>query len=71
MTNVDILFRYSGQPSERELFALSNAREVYGIRRLVFDREASTLTVEYDATRLRPAEVESKLRMHGLPVVPA
>ncbi len=76
MTNVDIVFRYSGQPSERELFALSNAREVYGIRRLVFDREASTLTVEYDATRLNAATVTQLVRRSGLqlieevPVVP-
>ena len=29
------------------------------------------LTVEYDATRLRPAEVEGKLAARGIPVVPA
>jgi hypothetical protein len=29
------------------------------------------ITVEYDATRLRPAEVESALAGAGIPVVPA
>ena len=27
MTTVEILFRYSGQPSEPEIFALANARD--------------------------------------------
>lgn len=69
MTNVDIVFRYSGQPSERELFALSNTREVYGIRRLQFDRSASTLTVEYDATRLNAATVTQLVRRSGLELI--
>jgi len=69
MTNVDIVFRYSGQPAERSVFALSNAREVYGIRRLAFDRAASTLTVEYDATRLNAATVAQLVRRSGLELV--
>jgi hypothetical protein len=69
MTTVEILFRYSGQPSEPEIFALANAREVYGIRRLSFDREASTLLVEYDATRLNAATVTQLVRRSGLQVV--
>ena len=39
------------------MFALANARDVYGIRRLSFDRAAQTLRVEYDATRLNAAMV--------------
>lgn len=69
MTTVDIIFRYSGQPSESELFALGNAREVYGIRRLSFDRAASTLLVEYDATRLNAATVTSLVRRSGLQLI--
>jgi hypothetical protein len=69
MTNVDILFRYSGQPSEPEIFALANAREVYGIRRLSFDRSASTLLVEYDATRLNAATVTQLVRRSGLQLI--
>jgi len=52
MTTVDILFRYAAPPTEAATFALANTREVYGIRRLTFDRATSTLRVEYDATRL-------------------
>lgn len=69
MTTVEILFRYKGQPSEPEIFALANAREVYGIRRLSFDREASTLLVEYDATRLNAAAVTQLVRRSGLELI--
>ena len=69
MTTVEILFRYSGQPSEAELFALANAREVYGIRHLSFDRAASTLLVEYDATRLNAATVTQLVRRSGLQLI--
>ena len=69
MTTVDIVFRYAGQPREAEIFALANAREVYGIRRLSFDRTASTLLVEYDATRLNAATVTQLVRRSGLELV--
>jgi hypothetical protein len=69
MTTMDILFRYGAQPSEAVLLALSGAREVYGIRRLVFDREKQTVLVEYDATRLSGAVVASLMRRAGLDVV--
>jgi len=69
MTTVEIVFRYTGQPSESETFALANAREVYGIRRLSFDRAASTLLVEYDATRLTAATVTALVRRSGLELI--
>jgi hypothetical protein len=69
MTTIEIVFRYSGQPSEAEIFALGNAREVYGIRRLAFDRTASTLLVEYDATRLNAATVTQLVRRSGLQLI--
>ncbi len=69
MTTVEIVFRYTGMPSESEIFALANAREVYGIRRLNFNREASTLLVEYDATRLTAATVTALVRRSGLELI--
>ncbi len=45
MTTVEILFRYTTPPTESQVFALSNTRDVYGIRRLSFDRSARTLRV--------------------------
>ena len=69
MTNVDIVFRYAEQPSEAAVFALAGTREVYGIRQLSFDREAKTVRVEYDATRLNASVVAGLLRRAGLELV--
>lgn len=69
MTTVDLVLRYATQPTEAVAFALANAREVYGIRRLCFDRGASTLRVEYDATRLNAAAVIKLVRNAGLQVI--
>lgn len=68
MTTVDILYRYATPPTEAVTFALANAREVYGIRRLIFDRAARTLRVEYDATRLDAAAVTKLVRQAGLEI---
>ena len=56
-------------PTEAVTSALANAREVYGIRRMTFDRQAHTLRVEYDATRLNAAEVTRLVRNAGLQIV--
>jgi hypothetical protein len=77
MTSVEIQFRYAVPPTETVAFALSSIREVYGIRRLKFDRAARTLFVEYDATRLNAATVAKLVHQAGLeteaeaPLVPA
>lgn len=68
MTQLEILYRYTTQPTEAVVFALANTREVYGIRRLTFDREARTLRVEYDATRLNAASVTQLVRQAGLEI---
>jgi len=68
MTTVDILFRYATPPTEAVTFALGNMREIYGIRRLEFDRAARTLRVEYDATRLDAAIVTNLVRQAGLEI---
>jgi len=68
MTTVDILYRYGNPPTEAAVFALANIKEVYGIRRLSFDREAHTLLVEYDATRLNGPAVTKLVRDAGLDV---
>ena len=69
MTTVEIVLRYAAPPTEAITFALANTREVYGIRRLSFDREAHTLRVEYDATRLNAASVMQLVRQAGLQVI--
>ncbi len=66
MTQLDILFRYGVAPTEAGTFALANIKEVYGIRKLIFHREARTLLVEYDATRLNGPAVTKLVRQAGL-----
>jgi hypothetical protein len=69
MTTVEILFRTAAPPSDAAALALASAREVYGIRRLNFDRAAQTLCVEYDATRLNAAAIEKLIRQTGIEIV--
>lgn len=68
MTTVDIVFRYSAPPTEPVALALARVRDVYGIRRLNFDRDARTLCVEFDATRLNAAVVTRLVREAGLDI---
>jgi hypothetical protein len=68
MTTVEILYSYTTQPDENAVLALANAKDVYGIRKLCFDRIAKTLRVEYDATRLTAAAVTKLVRSAGLEI---
>jgi hypothetical protein len=68
MTQVEILYRYTTQPTEASVFALASTKDVYGIRRLTFDHAARTLRVEYDATRLNAANVTQLVRQAGLEI---
>jgi len=68
MTTVEILYRYTTPPTEHVALALADIKDVYGIRRLRFDRTARTLRVEYDATRLTSASVTKLVREAGLEI---
>jgi hypothetical protein len=70
MSTVEILFRYSTPPTSQTALALARTLEVYGIRRLCFNRAARTLRIEYDATRLNPAAVANLMRQAGLDIAP-
>jgi len=69
MTQLDVLFRYEGHPTEAAMAAIGNLREVYGIRRISVDEEWKTIRVEFDATRLAAPTIFQLLRRTGLPVV--
>lgn len=69
MTQLEVLYRFERHPSEAAMFALGNARDVYGIRRIKFDPEWKTIRVEYDATRLNKAIVFELLRRAGIDLV--
>lgn len=65
MTAVEVLFRYGMPPGEKEMSALGQVSDVYGIRRVQFDEPDRKIRIEYDATRLNEATVENLLRKAG------
>jgi TolB-like protein len=69
MTQLDVMYRYSAVPSEAAMMALGRVREVYGIRRIVFNDAQKMVRVEYDATRLTEPIVHQLLRRSGLDVI--
>ena len=70
MTKVQIHFRLQKPLDDLLLQRISDAYALYGIQRIQIDPSMEGLTVEYDATRLRPAEVESAMARAGIPVEP-
>jgi hypothetical protein len=71
MTRVQIHFRLREPLNDDMLARLSDARAIYGIQKVHVDSGLDSLMVEYDATRLRPAEVEAALACAGIAVAPA
>ena len=73
MTKVELRFRLARPLDASLLPRLSDLRAVYGIKAANVSPSQESLTVEYDATRLQPADVEAALRRAGIPLaaVPA
>ncbi len=68
LTKLQARFKLENALDEPLLAQISNAQAIYGIEWIKLDSSMTGLTVEYDATRLRPAELEAALRNHGLAV---
>ena len=68
MTKVQIHFHLQKPLDDVLLARISDAYAIYGIQKIQVAPREDGLTVEYDATRLRPAEVESALASAGIPV---
>jgi hypothetical protein len=68
MTKVQMRFRLQKPLDENLLSRISDTYSIYGIQKIQVNPSLDGLTVEYDATRLRPAEVEAALASAGLPV---
>jgi hypothetical protein len=66
MTLLDVVFKYGTPPGEKEMGALNNAWEVYGVRKIKFDEKERTIRVEYDASRLNDGEIAGILRRAGI-----
>ncbi len=69
MTLLDVVFKYGTPPGEREMLALNNAWEVYGVRKIKFGEQEHTIRVEYDATRLNDDETAAILRRAGIDLI--
>ena len=61
-------FRSSKPLDEPLLERIRDLHAVYGVLGVQVAPSLDVLTVEYDATRLRPAEVESALERAGIAV---
>jgi len=70
MTKVQIRFRLTGALDETLLERIADAHAIYGIHRVSVNPSLDGLTVEYDATRLSPADVEAALAGAGIPIAP-
>jgi hypothetical protein len=68
MTQLEVRFRFGATPGEKEMRGLDTLRDVYGIRRIVFDEKDRIIRVEFDASRLKEPAVASLLRRAGIDV---
>ena len=72
MTKVQFQYKLTRRMDDEALLdAVARAHGVYGFVRVVPSPQLDGLTVEYDASRLNPNEVEDWLHRSGLPVVAA
>jgi hypothetical protein len=68
MTKIQVQFRLRKPLDDSLLRAISDVHTVYGIQRIQLAPSLDKLTVEYDASRLRPSEVEAALANAGIPL---
>ena len=70
MTKVQAHFQLQRPLDDAMMARISDAHSLYGILRVRLDASLEGVSVEYDASRLRPAEVEAALSGFGIPVTP-
>lgn len=68
MTKVQLPFALAAPLDEAAMNGIANLYEVYGILRIDVEPGGQKLTVEYDATRLGPKDVEAVLARAGVPL---
>ena len=70
MTRVQMHFRLRKPLDEAMMTRLSSESTLYGIQQVKLNPSLDGLMVEYDASRLRPAEVEAALAGAGISAEP-
>jgi hypothetical protein len=68
MTKVQLDYKLMRPIDDGLLDAIARAHGVYGLLRVSLAASMDKITVEYDASRLSPLEVETILHNFGLPV---
>jgi hypothetical protein len=71
MTKIQIHYRLRQPLNDEMLAKLSDTNALYGIQKIKVAPNLDSLMVEYDASRLRPAEVEAALAGAGIAIEPA
>ncbi len=71
MTKLQVRLKLETALDEHLLEQIGGAQAIYGIEWIKLDPSMTHLLIEYDATRLRPPELEAALRGCGLPVARA
>jgi hypothetical protein len=69
MTKVQLPFALAAPLDEATMHRIPSIYEIYGILRIVVEPGGQKLTVEYDATRLSPKDLEAVLARAGIPLV--
>jgi hypothetical protein len=69
MTKVQKHFRLQRPLDESLMDQIAAANSIYGIDRIQIAPSREELMVEFDASRLRTAEVETALQRAGIPVI--
>jgi len=68
MTKVDIHFDLARPLDETLLTRIAEAHKIFGLTRVRVNN--NQIDVEYDASRLTPAQVQSALHKAGIPTTP-
>ncbi len=68
MTKVQIRFRLERPLDEQMMPSIALAHSVYGFVHVHVEPSTNEIVVEYDASRLRRADVGAELKRHGIPV---
>ena len=71
MTKVQKNFRLDRPLDEALMQRIADANSIYGIEWIKIAPSRDALTVEFDASRLRTADVEAALQKAGIPATPA
>jgi hypothetical protein len=68
MTKVQLRFRLLRPLDDPMMARIAEAHSIYGIQRMQVTPSQEEITVEYDASRLRIADVDAALARAGIPV---